>query len=163
MLEKALALRLRRIDTQELDISAKSHPIKQSLLERRMPDQLLCRHSLDQIEVVHHLIAVIALLGLVVVVVSNGRINRHAIDDIAIRLIVGEEPIVVFVAGVLYWQAEKSLSSVDIVPSSQHEANVSLVYRSLDSSGNLPLAPVCCGRLANSCAEVAQNSEVQRF
>ena len=48
------------------------------------------------------------------IVIADTGINRHAINQVAIRLVVGEEPIIVLVAGITA-DAEKSTRPINIV------------------------------------------------
>ena len=57
--------------------------------------------------------------------VANRGIHTHAIDHAAIGLELGEEPIVILVARVAHWDAEKLLACVNVVSRGQDEAHAS--------------------------------------
>ena len=132
MLEQPAAreeMLLRRVEADELEVAPDVHAIEQAGIERRLAGRFVGRHPLAQEEVVEHLRAVVAILGLGRVVIADARIDRNAVQQIAIRLIEREEPVVVFVAVIADRQAENAAAGVDVVAGRQHEAHVVLRRR----------------------------------
>ena len=66
----------------------------------------------------------------------------HAVDDVAVRLEVREEPVVVFVAGVRGPQQERS-GRVDVVAGRQDEPDVVGVDGALERLRDLELTANC--------------------
>src|SRR5262245_30673474 len=91
-LEQAIAaeeILLRCVDADEFDVASVAETIEQPRRKRRAARSLFGADALTQIEVILDLRPVIALLGLVIIVIADGGIDRNAVDDVAIRLEVG--------------------------------------------------------------------------
>ena len=104
-----------------------------------MPVGFVGRHALAQKEVVEHLIAIVVILGLRRIVIADARIDRNAVQEIAIRLVEREEPVVVFVAVIADRQPEQALAGIDVVAGRQHEADVVRVDGQLQRVADLAL------------------------
>ena len=79
---------------------------------------------------------------------------------VAIRLIEGEEPVVVFIAVIAHRQPENAASGVDVVAGRQDSGHV-LVDGLRERLGDLAL-PLRRRRLANADAEVADDRKAHR-
>src|SRR5687767_1757616 len=89
---------LRRINAGELDIAAEADAIKESRPEGCAASCFFASDALHDVKVVLDLRAVVAVFGLRGVVIADRGIHRHTVYDIAVRLEVGKEPVVIFVA-----------------------------------------------------------------
>ena len=119
---------LRGIDADELDVGRRLELVEQAGAERRASGRFLAGEPLAQVHVVHDLVAIVVLLGLLRVVVADRRADRNPIQHVAIRLEVGEEPVVVFVARVPGPQQE-ALLRVDVVAGGDDEPRVVQIDR----------------------------------
>lgn len=114
------------------------------------------------------MLAVIALLGLVAVVVADRRVHRDAIDDVAVGLVEGEEPVVVLVPAALVTEerarqkTRQLVPQVDVVARGQEQARTVLVDRALQRHAHLPLPAGGVTIAANADAVVAEQHEIER-
>jgi hypothetical protein len=102
------------------------------------------------------------IFGLVRVVIADARVGRHAVEKVAVRLEKREEPVIVFVTGVRAdGQAEQPGPGVDVVASSDDQADVVRLADSVDRRGDRPLPPRRAF-LADAGAVVAEADEGER-
>src|SRR5262245_7701829 len=136
--------------------------VKQPLIQARLLQGMHLSKQCAQVKVVVNLLTINALFVFGVIVIPNGREDRYTVDDIAVGLEVGEEPIIVLIAAGAYRDAQKSLG-VDVVAGSQDEANAAFIYSLLQRCGYLPLAACGGGHLADASAEIAEDGEGERI
>ena len=152
---------LRRIEADELDVGRDAEAVEQARPHRGAARGLFAGQPRRQVEVVHHLAAVVAFLGLAGVVVADRRAHRHPVDRVAVGLKEREEPVVVFVAGILGPEQE-SLRRVDVVAGRQDQAHVLGVDGALQRQPDLALPFDRRRRPADARAEVADHRERER-
>ena len=152
---------LGRIDAHELDVRGDPEAIEQTGADRRPAGRLFAGEPGREIEVVHDLPAVVALLGLAGVMVADRRAHRHTVDRIAVRLEEREEPVVVFRAGILGPQQEP-LRGVDVVAGGQDQPDVLGVDGALQREPDFALPLGRRRRPADAGAEVADDGERER-
>ena len=58
------------------------------------------------------------------VMIADARVDRNAVQQVAIRLVEREEPVIVFVAVIADRQTEETAAGVDVVAGRQDEADV---------------------------------------
>ena len=153
---------LRRVEAHELDVRPVAEAVEQPRTERGAAGRLFAsRQPLSQIEVVLDLRAVVVLFRLVRVVVPDRREHRHAIDDVAIGLKVGEEPVIVFVAGSADRDAEQPYACIDVVAGREDEPHVGRIDGFAQGVRDFLLPP---GRRVtlHADAEVAHHRKRQR-
>src|SRR6185503_11442960 len=102
------------IQTNEFDLLSKLEPIEQSAIGYRILRVAQTLEVRAHIEIVVELVAIVHFLGLAFVVITECGKGRNAVDDVAIRLIEGVEPIFVLVAAVAHDNQEFAMS-VDVV------------------------------------------------
>src|SRR5918995_893252 len=132
----------RGIDAHELDVRTITEPVEQPRTEGRPTRGLLRLDALAQVKVVFDLCAIVALLGLIRIVIADRRIHRNAVDDVAIRLEVREEPVIVFVAGVPRDQTEDAAAGVDVVAGREQQPHILRLDDAAESVANLELPAI---------------------
>src|SRR5687768_2651203 len=121
---KQLTLFPRGVHTDELYVGPVTEPIEQPGVGRRAPGCLFTFYPLANIKVVQNLVPVVSLFGFIRIVVAYARIYGHTIDDVAVRLIKSEVPVVILIPLAADRQSENPVRRVYVVASRQYEANV---------------------------------------
>jgi hypothetical protein len=125
----------RRVDADELDAASVAEPVEQP-----RPDRgpiLAVPEPFADVEVVLHLRAVVASLGVGGVVIADGREHRDPGDHVAVGLEEAGVPVVVLSPALVV--DLPLLALVDVVPERQHEADVSFLGEVLQRLGDPPL------------------------
>src|SRR5262245_19422416 len=148
----------RGVDANELNVAAYPEPVEQPRPHGRASRRLFTGDSFVDVEVIHHLRAVIAILAFARVVIANARIDGNSIENVPIRLVIREEPVVVFLAAAM----PEDVPGVDVVTGRENQAHVVPVDGNPQRLSNLELLAVVLRRLLDANAEVADDGKTER-
>ena len=143
------------VDAHELQQRTQLQPVEQARPERRPAGLGPGREPRRQVQVVLQLDPVVGRLLVGPVVVAGRGIERQVVDQVAVRLEVGEPPVVVVGAAVL---GRAPGTVVDRVAERDHEPDVEGVGQPLHRAGHAELAPAVLPGV-DADAHVAEGEE----